>query len=243
MTRHRGAPWWTVAVSGVIGVVLALVVTSIIGGRSVPFQAAAATKSATVAATTAPSAPKVRSVTFIGDSWTEGFRATALRGYAVLTGAELGWDYRVLGVGSSGYDLPGRGATFDQRVDRAVETHPDVIVVQGSLNEKDSTPEALAPAADETLAHLKAAASSSTHILVMGASYNPGTPNQTIDWINAAIKAAAARAGVPFVDVAAENWTDPQDASIWADVYHPNDAGYQLIADHLKPLLLSAVGS
>jgi len=78
-----------------------------------------------------------------------------------------------------------------------------------------------------------------TQILVVGASYTPGTPDPTIDWINEAIGAAAHQLGLPFVDPAEENWTDPDDPAIWADPNHPNDAGYQRIADRLAPLLES----
>jgi lysophospholipase L1-like esterase len=149
----------------------------------------------------------------------------------------------VLGVGGSGYSVLGRGSTFGERVDRAVATHPDVIVVQGSLNERTSTPQALTAAADGTLSRLRSEAGAHIRILVVGASYTPGTPDATIDWINDAIRGAAARAGLEFVDPAAEDWTDPHDAAIWSDVNHPNDAGYQRVADHLKPLLLALVRS
>jgi lysophospholipase L1-like esterase len=187
---------------------------------------------------------EARSVTFIGDSWTRGVGATDLRGYAVLTGERLGWSYHVLGVGGSGYTRRGpgeRGSTFGERIDRAVATGADVIVVQGSLNERHSTLAALAPAAVETLTRLRAEAAPDTYILVVGAAYNPGTPDARIDGINRAIERAADRAGVPFVDPAAEQWIDPADPDLWADSIHPNDTGHRLVADHLELLLLGTV--
>jgi phospholipase/lecithinase/hemolysin len=51
------------------------------------------------------------------------------------------------------------------------------------------------------------------------------------------VSAAARTEGLQFVDVAAENWTDPADPSVWADSIHPNDVGHQLIADHLETIL------
>lgn len=228
--------------SALAGALVAVLVTMQVQHPNVPVRAAAATHAATESE--APAPQRVHSVTFIGDSWTEGFGATALRGYAVLTGEDLGWDYRILGVGSSGYDLKGRGATFDDRVDRAMETHPDVVVVQGSLNEKDSTPASLAAAADQTMAHLVAAAGTHTKILIMGASYTPGVPDATTDWINAAIHAAADKAGLQFLDVAALGWSDPTNPAIWADgAYHLNDEGCQQVADDLAPILRGLVGS
>ena len=231
MVRHRRAPWWAVVLSGVAGaLVVALAIALVRTGQASAHGAAA---------TPATQAP--HSVTFIGDSWTEGVGGTDRRGYAVLTGEQLGWNYHVLGVGGSGYSVPGRGSTFGERVGRAVATHPDVIVVQGSLNERSSTPRALTAAADATLSRLRSVAGPRTRILVVGASYTPGTPTATIDWINRAIRGAAARAGLEFVDPAAQEWTDPRDPAIWSDGNHPNDAGHQLVADHLEPLLVALV--
>lgn len=234
---NRRAPWWAVVLSGLAGALIVTLVMTLTRAGQVNAHATAATRPAP------PTTPPAHSVTFIGDSWTEGFGATELRGYAVLTAEQLGWKYENLGVGGSGYSVPGRGSTFGERVDRAVATHPDVIVVQGSLNERTSTVQALTAAAEQTLTRLRAEADPHTRILVMGASYTPGTPNTTIDWINGAIRGAAAQADLQFVDPAAEDWTDPHDPALWSDVNHLDDAGCQVVADHLKPLLLALVQS
>ena len=177
-------------------------------------------------------------VTFVGDSWTVGLGATGHRGYAVLTGEELGREYEVLGVSGSGYTRPGTAdSTFGERIGAAVATGAEVIVVQGSVNERAASPQELAPAAVATLTRLRAEADADTRILVLGASGTPGTPPAVVAWINDAVEAAADEAGVSFVDVAEENWTDPADPAIWADALHPNDAGHQLVADRLTPLL------
>ena len=245
---------WAVAVSGIAGALLTgtLVTLGIGSSDSVPGAAAAPIPDRVTSSSASPSsspAPVVEdepsSVAFLGDSWTDGVGATDMRGYAVLVGEQLGWAYTELGVSGSGYSLPGvanLGGPFGDRVDEAVAGDADVIVVQGSLNERNSTPEALAPAALATLGRLRIVADPDTRIVVLGAPYNPGTPAATIDWVNAAIGDAAAQAGLEFVDVAAENWSDPADPSIWFDDIHPNDAGHQLIADRVKALLLDAPG-
>ena len=170
-----------------------------------------------------------------------GVGATGLRGYAGLAGEALGWEQQVLGVSGTGYARSGEGSTFAQRIDRAVTIDSDVIVVQGSLNERHSSLEVLAPAATETLARLAAEVGDDTRVVVLGANYNPGTPAATIDGINRTIEAAADAAGLQFVDVAALNWTDPADPTVWADPIHPNDAGHQRIADRLAELLPGVV--
>jgi lysophospholipase L1-like esterase len=186
--------------------------------------------------------PYVPAVAFIGDSWTAGVGATGDRSYAVLTGEQLGWENNVLGVGGSGYVRGGSGnVPFRERIEAAVRGNPDVVVIQGSINERNTPVEQLAPAVAETLTLLRQAAGRDTDVVVLGASYVPGLTRALVDRVNDTVRAEAARQGLRFVDVAAENWTDPADPSIWADRYHPDDRGYQLIADRLVPLLRSVV--
>ncbi len=186
-----------------------------------------------------PSAPFV---SFIGDSWTDGTGATDKVGYAHLTGRALGWAHRVLGVGGSGYVRGGSGnVPFGERVAPAVAGGPDVVVVQGSINERSTPGPELTAAATDVLTRLREAAGPDTAVLVLGASYVPGVPARYVDKVNTSVRTAAARLGLPFVDVAAENWSDPADPSIWADPYHVNDRGAQLVADRLAPLLRAVV--
>ncbi|MCW2699059.1 MAG: uncharacterized protein JWQ45_594 [Blastococcus sp.] len=236
-SEHGGAPWWAVVASGVTGALVATGIALVGVGQPAGRAAAAEQPAVTEHPAAGTDAQARPSVTFIGDSWTEGIGASALRGYAVLTGEELDWDYTVLGVGGSGYLAPGRGSTFEERIGQAVRTDADIIVVQGGLNERDNEVADLAPAALATLTRLRDAAGPGTEILVLGASYTPGTDAAVIHAINTTVSAAAATAGLPFVDPAAENWTDPADPSIWHDPLHPNDAGYQLVAHHLASLL------
>jgi lysophospholipase L1-like esterase len=184
------------------------------------------------------------SVTFIGDSWTVGAGATDLYGYALRTADQLRWHAQVLGVGGSGYSVPGpHRNVFAERIEAAVATRAEIIVVQGSLNERHSTPEALARAATATLTDLRARADPGTRIVVIGACDNPGTPDATIDWINEAIGAAAEEAGLPFVDPAAQGWLDPDAPRLWADTIHPSDLGHEVFARRLVPQLQGLLGT
>jgi lysophospholipase L1-like esterase len=177
-------------------------------------------------------------VAFLGDSWTAGVGATDRRGYVVRTAERLGWGYANLGVGGSGYSVPGpHHSLFAQRIPQLVALRPDVVVVQGSLNERHSTPGRLGPAAEATLTQLTAALPPGTPVLVVGACYNPGTADPTIDWINREVSRAATEAGLPFVDPAAAGWLDPRDPGLWSDTIHPDDRGHQRLADALAPLL------
>src|SRR3954466_11396702 len=98
-----------------------------------------------------PIADDAPTVTFIGDSWTVGRGATDLYGYAPRTADRLGRHARLLGVGGSGYSVPGpHRNVFADRIKTAVASRPEIIVVQGSLNERRSTPQALAREATAT---------------------------------------------------------------------------------------------
>jgi lysophospholipase L1-like esterase len=197
----------------------------------------------TSAAVSPPSAarPAPPEVVFLGDSWTVGSGATGGHGFAPLAAERLGWQYDLLGIGGSGYLARGGGGPYGERVDAAVALEPDLIVVQGSLNDSLADVGQLDQAAADTLSRLHEAAGDATAVLVVGAPHAPGTAPDVIQRINAAIAAAADAAGVTFVDPARDNWTDPADPGIWADELHPNDVGHQRIADALVPLMRASL--
>ena len=199
-------------------------------------RAAAAPTAAPSRTTLTPVAEGPPVVTFIGDSWTWGAGATDRRGYAVLTAETLGWPSHVLGIGGSGHAQGGADA-YAGRIEAAAATDADVIVVQGSLNERHTPEGMLASAPLDTLTRLRAAVDPGTTILVVGASHSPGTPAETIRSINRAIAQAAASVGLEFVDAAAENWTDATDPAAWADPDHPSDLGHRIMADRLDQRL------
>jgi lysophospholipase L1-like esterase len=148
----------------------------------------------------------------------------------------------VLGVNGSGYTRPGSaGSRFADRIRAAVATDPDVVVVQGSLNERHSSQARLTPSVRGTLTRLREEVGDEAVLVVLGASYNPGTPAATIDWINETLAGGALAAEARFVDPAEENWTDPEDPAVWADPIHPNDTGHRQIADRLAPILSTLV--
>jgi lysophospholipase L1-like esterase len=218
--RRRGVP---------TGLVAAIAAVALSGCADAPPQARGAAPDG------APS------VTFVGDSWTVGLGATDSGGYTVLTAERLGWQHTDLGVNGSGYVEPGGAGPFADRIDAAVSGRPDVIVVQGSLNDSLADVADVAEAARRTLARLSDAADPDTRVLVVGAPYCPGVDGDVIDAINGGVAEAADAAGLPFVDPAGENWVDPADPDLWADPYHPDDDGYRRMAERLAPLLRDMV--
>jgi lysophospholipase L1-like esterase len=226
--------WRAVSVGALVGAVLATVVMLIVFGISSPVGRADAPVTPTTPVAVTEDTPRI---TVIGDSWAEGIGATGLHGYAILAGQQLNWDYTVLGVGGTGYVNDGPGSTFADRIRQAVDSDPDVIVVEGSVNDRDSDTEDLTAAALRTLTQLRAQADPETQVVVIGAFQTPGYGAKTVTRINHALEAAADHAGVDFVDPVAAHWIDPTDDLLWADENHPNDVGHQRIADRLKALL------
>ena len=235
-----------VAAAVVVGALVAAVLLAL--GRGEPSSRAGAAEASRGIAPVVSEPEPQPVVTFIGDSWTEGHGGTGWRGYAVLTGERLGWVTHVLGVGGSGYVVPGSGSPYGARIHQALATDPDVLVIQGSLNEHSTNLAVLEPAVAATLTRLRDESDPRTRILVLGASYVPGLPRDVIDGINGVLGRTAAELGLAFVDPATENWSDPADPALWSDAVHPGDLGHQRVADRLAPVLeellaADAVGS
>jgi lysophospholipase L1-like esterase len=234
-----GARRWILVTGAVLLVLAGMAAVLLVRGGGLP-ESGRADTSASVSPPSTPR-PAPSEVVFLGDSWTVGWGATGGHGYAPLAAERLGWEYDLLGINGSGYLAPGGGGPYAERVDAAVALEPDLIVVQGSLNDSFADLGQLDQAAADTLRRLHEAAGDATAIVVVGAPHTPGTAPDVIERINAAIAAAAAAAGVTFVDPARENWTDPADLGIWADELHPNDVGHQRIADALVPLMRASL--
>lgn len=136
--RRARRSWPIVVVAVAIALVCAFAVWR-------PFAAAPSAQVAAGAGATAvieaeplllPAHPRVL---VFGDSWTYGAAASdPTLGYAYVIGENLGWDAIVNGVPGSGYLKPGRtGPAFGERIaalDPALD--PDLVIVQGSINDR-----------------------------------------------------------------------------------------------------------
>ncbi len=84
--------------------------------------------------------PENPRVLVFGDSWTYGSAAsTPTLGYAYVLAEQLGGETIVDGVRGSGYLQPGLdGAAFGERIDALDPTlDPDLVIIQGSINDRD----------------------------------------------------------------------------------------------------------
>ncbi len=194
---------------------------------------------AATAARTADAAPPVRAV-FLGDSFTVGVGATGPT-YAQQVAERMGWVRIDAAQSGTGYVADGGGgdrAPFGDRVDDVAAAGPDVVVVQGSVNDVGADPADVGAAAGDLYAEL-AAAVPDARVVVLGPPDAPGVPRDAVVAVRDALAAAAGDAGLTFADPIAGGWLTPPEES-YADGLHPDDDGYAALADGLVAALRDA---
>jgi lysophospholipase L1-like esterase len=197
-----------------------------------------------------------------GDSFASGAGATITQnGFVYVLGDCLGTqDIWSDGVGGSGYIASAGNTvtTFLQRVPDIIAANPDILVVCGGINDSGFTPQAVQAAVYTYLKTLRAqAALAKTPIFITGAWPGPTGPSAAILATEAAIGAAVASMGDPymfFIPVA----TDPNGSWISgvgysgspagagnSDVYtnganlpHTNDAGHFFLGSRLADAIM-----
>ncbi|WP_396668599.1 SGNH/GDSL hydrolase family protein [Microbacterium sp. R86528] len=243
MTSHSATrvsrPWWAVmAVGFALAVVCATALwrpwlqtsAPVAGAQSQPV-------GATAEALVLPTSP---SVLVFGDSWVYGSAAIVPElGFAYRLGADLGWQVRVDGVRGSGYLKPGiDGPAYGTRIeamDAAVS--PDLIIVQGSINDRrlyESVDYRLAVNAawDELAAKYPAAS-----IVILGPAPQVLPVETATEQIDQELAALATERGWWYISPIAESWII---ASNYLDVIdtgagrdHPSTEGHAYLAERV----------
>jgi acyl-CoA thioesterase-1 len=183
------------------------------------------------ASTSAEPAPPT--VAFLGDSYTVGVGDEGGEGYVEATADALGWSPPVVEAESgTGYVAEGPDtARYEARLAAVVEAAPDVVVVQGSTNDVGYPVGDVLAAASSLYGRL-ATELPEAEVVVVGPLAAPAVDDAGLRAVRDALAEAADAAGVFFIDPVAEGWLWPADG--WfADVLHPNDAGYGQMAERL----------
>lgn len=189
-------------------------------------------------------------VTVIGDSFTAGteYGGQGGKGWPMLAAAKL----RGQGVevamarpaqeGAGWVEPNSKGTVFSGEVKGSMSEATRLVVLFGSLNDGSVPADVLTPAVAATLAEAKTAAPNARLLVIGPPTLGRGTPEKPgkMPAVRDAVKAGAEAAGAVFVDPIAENWfSDP--AWIGADGVHPSDAGHQMMADRIAPLIAAQV--
>jgi lysophospholipase L1-like esterase len=202
-----------------------------------------------------PFTPALPTAVMLGDSFTEGTGAdSTLDCLALQLGHYLGWNVHASGLGATGYLNPGSGSKvkFADRLTKDVyNRNPDIVFIAGGINDHASYTEAAIQA--EALSVFNAIRTNLPHarIYTMGPFWSNGSPTSSVTDARDAIEAAAASAGVQFIDNIDEEWitgsgrVGSTTGSGNADYYtgtdntHPSQAGHNYYAYRLATAIAS----
>lgn len=169
-----------------------------------------------------------RSIAVLGDSYSAG---------DVLADRKDAWTYdlgrltnarvSVAGVGMTGYTNGGycKGQEFRQRVGRLVALKPDVLIIQGGLNDWEASPESVQVAARDLLRMTEGV----PNVTLVGPTNAPARAN--LPAIDAALAKAAEATGRDYIS--ALGW----DLDFLPDRLHLTPAGHDAFAKHVAAAL------
>lgn len=197
------------------------------------------------AAAPAPIAiPEHPRVLVFGDSWTFGSAASApTRGFAYVIAERLGWDRVIDGVRGSGYLKPGiDGGTYGERIALLdPELDPDLVIVEGSINDRRLPAagyrDAVTAAWDELAALYPEAA-----IVILGPAPQVLPVERATARIDRDLAALAAGRDWWYISPITEDWITEAnylDVIDTSDVgrNHPSTEGHAYLADRLADAL------
>jgi lysophospholipase L1-like esterase len=229
----------------------ALLLTAVLGAWQ-PWRAplaapdAGSARGGTTADAPAPDAlvlPADARVLVFGDSWTYGSAATdPTRGYAYVLGELTGWQSVVNGVRGSGYLKPGiDGPSFGERIatlDPALD--PDLVIVQGSINDRLLVPDGYRAAVDaawDALERIYPTAS----IVVLGPAPHLLPVDAGTATIDETLATAAAARGWWYISPLDEGWITESNyldvIDTGAGRNHPSTDGHAYLAERLARAL------
>jgi len=224
------------------GAVAAVAIAIIIAaGRTTAAPAVAVAEGAAAVVAPAPLVvPEHASVLVFGDSWTYGSAATdPTLGYAYVIGRTMGWDTTVDGVRGSGYLKPGiDGGSFGERIAALnPELHPDLVIVEGSINDRVLYPEgytAAVTSAWDALSELYPDAS----FVILGPAPQVLPVQRATARIDHDLARLAAERGWWYVSPVQDQWITPENYGWVIDASeigrdHPSTAGHAYLAQRL----------
>lgn len=180
------------------------------------------------------------SLLVFGDSWTFGLAATTVTGgYAYRTGQILGWATTVDGENGSGYLRAGQyGGYYGTRVaELDPDLEPDVVVVQGSINDREQPLSAL-PRAAKAVWSAVAATYPDAELVILGPAPSQLPVDERIAQIDDVLSDLALEQGLDYISPIDDAWITEQNYDAVIDTTptghnHPSDDGHAYLAEKL----------
>jgi acyl-CoA thioesterase I len=228
VTAKRG--WVAVAVTVVVAAVLAIAVPTLRDGGTCALRQAPGAPSPGTGPVDSIDVPPDPVLLVFGDSYVEGAGATSPEtSFPHTIAADLGWRLETAGLSGTGYLNPSAAGnlTYRQRIEALqVAEIPDVVLVEGGINDRDQ-------AGDETAAAVDAVRAVQTRFrgaqVVLLSPVDPQPVEARVTEIGRDLARAARLARVPLID--AGDWVTAANAGelIGADHLHPTQAGHDRI--------------
>lgn len=236
---------WGLRRAGTIGLVLAVLAVVAVGVLGALRPWAVTPSAAPVAAASDPIAlapltlPEHARVLVFGDSWTYGSAATdPTLGYAYLLAELLGGETIVNGVRGSGYLKPGLdGPAFGERIALLDPTlRPDLVIVQGSINDRLMGRKGYDAAVNSAWDALTATYPDAT-IIVLGPAPHKLPIGKGTARIDRDLARLAGERGWHYLSPIHDEWitSGNYDALIDTGIgrYHPSTEGHRYLAERL----------
>lgn len=239
--RFRARRLWLPLLGAALAVVALCAVALARPWAAPPVAPAVAADQASVAVAPAPlSLPDRPRVLVFGDSWVYGSAAIEpTLGFAYRLADELGWQTTVDGVRGSGYLKPGiDGPAYGERIaalDPAID--PDLIIVEGSINDRRLHPTGYREAVNAAWDALAARFPDAT-VVILGPAPQVLPVEKATRAIDADLRELAASRGWWYISPIAEEWITPDN---YLDVIdtgeigrdHPSTEGHAYLAQRV----------
>lgn len=238
------------------GVLVTLGVATVIAGVAMgawrPWIPAVETAPIAAGESIAPSAlilPEHPTVLVFGDSWTYGSAASVpTLGYAYVLAELLDGETVVRGVRGSGYLKPGLdGPAFGERIAHlSPDIAPDLVLIQGSINDRREPAAGYADAVNAAWDDLTALYPE-VPIVVLGPAPHELPVGAATARIDRDLERLAGARGWWYISPVQEEWITDANYLQLIDVgigrKHPSTDGHRYLAEHVAEALLTLTGS
>lgn len=176
-------------------------------------------------------------VSFLGDSDTAGVGSGRSAGFEALLSRRFCWASNVSGQRGTGYTTAGEGdrGVYSSRIGAIAATDPELIFIQGGLNDLVSPD--LAAAAFDVIESTRLVATDA-FVVVIGPAPAPSADFDLVRKANDSIRGAALRSGVAFLDLLAYSWAYDPSSYVPSTVYL-SKSGQKLLSDEVATELLN----